>query len=292
MTDKTTLPEYVAEKLQEISHRFSVPFEEVQRQYMEIFNSDFVQTDPQFRSDDDRHAYSIRVLWVRYAAQPPTREYVVIPFGIVEPRVARTSGIKTSRIYVVAQEGEEFKPKVIICRGETLSELVNQVELFHAYKVQLSTSGNLLFATTLTKFTDPRPIPTEPLKFLTRVVGAKVIKISETPIYPTETDDKGYINEFDFRIIKGIVLRYNYGTRPDGSKWAVYTIADDSVGAESITDSGVVVPSQFTVWVPFRFLRYDVDSELAFIGHVRIGNNEPFMNAICAIPIHARPLEI
>lgn len=292
MAETSEIPGEAKQKLLELSQKFNIALEDLEKQYWEIYNDPFVQTDPQFKTDKDRHLYAVRVLWVRTAAQPPTKEYVVIPFGYTEPRTTKSSGLMMSRIYVLVRTDKGIERRVIVCRGAQ-ADLCHDVQLFHAYRVKLSEFGNLLLATANTRFSDPKPIPVEPVKLLTRDVGASLIAIADTPYNVSRKDQSGrYVDEFDLKLVRGIVLRYNRGKRPDGSEWAFYVISDDSVTEEGVTPDGKVIPTQFTVWVPASMLKYDVESDLMFLGTIQLNDTEPVMNAICVIPIVARPIQV
>jgi len=287
------LPEFVINKIRELSAKTNESMEELVKQYWEIYNDPWIQSDDQFKTDEDRHAYAVRVLWVKIVSQPPVEEYTIIPFGIREPRIAKSSGIAQSRIYASVQIGDKLENKVIVCRGET-AKLVYDIEPFNIYKVKLANVRGLLMATSQTRFEDPRPAGVDPIKFLVKQVNALPIKIIDAIKKPSRVDKGGYVDELDLRLIKGIVIRYNRFERNDGTKGAVYTISDDSVTKDMVTPDGKVIPSQFTVWIPSNMLRYGEYSELAFVGTISLARDsgEPFMNAICVIPIHPRPIEV
>jgi len=290
-------PDYVLERLKVMSQKFNVSESSLLAEFNEYYNTDFVQTDPQFKSDDDRYKYVLEVLWVRYASQPPTTDVLVIPFGVTDIRVTAQGPI--SRIYAITRKKGETKTQVsvIVNRGQQAS-LVDEVQLFYIYKSvklsQFSSEGNLFFSTPITKFEDPQPIPDDPISLLKKV-GVIDVKISETPYKLSRRigEDEKYVDEFDLRGITGIVVRYNTGKRPSGSDWAVYTISDDSVAEEQITPEGYIIPSQFTVWVPKRFLKFDIDSKIYCVGTISLSERkEPFMNAIYVHPIIAKPLNL
>lgn len=285
------LPQYVLDKVEELSRRSGMSKQALIEMYSSIYSDPFVQTDPQFRTDDERHRYCLEVLHVKVFSQPPTSEFYVIPFGFAGPTMTK-QGLM-ARIYAVVREKGSAADElgVILLRGQHV-ELLDQVRCLYAYKVRLAKfkAKGIYFATSATKFDSPASIPVDPLTFLKKHVNAREVKIAETPYNLSRKVDK-YTDEFDLRIVTGIVLRYNYGKRPSGTDWAVYTIADDSVGSEIVTKEGYVVPSQFTVWVPIQFLKYDVDSKLMFLGTIQLSEDrEPFMNAIFVYPIYARPL--
>jgi len=258
-------PEYVYERIKKISATFGVDEQQVIELFNTYLNDPFVKTDPQFKSDDDRYRYVLELLWVVFASQPPTETILLISIGYTDVRMTKQGPV--SRIYGLAKRkgSERFERAVILCRGNQ-ADLINQVVPFRAYKVKVasfSKSGNIFFATSQTSFTDPQPIPIEPTMFIAKEVGVPIIRLADVPNYFSKKQDK-YVDEFDWRGIVGIVVRYNFGTRPSGTKWAVYTISDDSLASNMITPDGVIVPTAFTVWVPFNMLKYDVDSKLFF----------------------------
>jgi hypothetical protein len=258
-------PEYVVDRIKRIASTFNVPEEQVWEMFNTYLNDPFVKTDPQFKTDDDRYRYVLELLWVVYAAQPPAETVLFISVGYTDVRVTKQGPI--SRIYGLAKKKgqEKFSRAVIICKGPQ-AELTNEVVPFRVYKVKLSSFGradNVYFATNQTKFADPQPIPMDPLQFIAKEVGVPVIKLADAASALSKRQDK-YIDEFDWRGLVGIVVKYNYGTRPSGTKWAVYTVSDDSLTSNYISPEGLIVPTAFTVWVPFNMMRYDVDSKLFF----------------------------
>jgi len=283
-------PEYVIEKLEEISQKYKIEKNKLVSEYSDIFNDPFVQTDPQFKTDDDRHGYALRVLYVRVSAQPPTKDYVVIPFGIQDPRITK-SGKVIARVMVYCKIGEKFERRVILFK-DNLADEVNNVQLFHAYKVSLSEFKDIFVATTKTKFENPKPIPMEPIKFLTQELGIPLINMSQIPYSLSKKRDKKFVDEFDLRAIRCIITRYNKWTRKSGfGEGAVCNVSDDSVNQTHVTDEGIIVPTELTVWTPSSQLKYDVESEVIVVGTIDVSSsNEPFMNAICVIPIHAKPI--
>lgn len=294
-TEKKQFPDYVYRKIEEMVQRIpTLSKDYLLEEFIRIFNDPFVQTDPQFKSDDERYQYSLEVLWVKVASQPPTQEYSVIPFGVTDVRM--TSQGPVSRVYALIRKKGEGKEEmgVILFKGH-LADMVKDVRCLSAYKsVRLAKlrTGNVYFATSMTKFEGPVTLPIDAYTFFKKHLGVPEIKIAETPYKQSKKVDK-YVDEFDLRIITGIVLRYNFGKRAKTfSDWAVYTISDDSVGgSDVITNEGYIIPSQFTVWIPRQFLLYDVDSKLMFVGTVSITEDkEPFMNAIYVHPIYAKPI--
>lgn len=282
----------VTEKIREISSRARVDFNEAIRQFMLLYKDPFVQKDPHFTGDEERYRYCLDLLKIKLLAQPSVKEYIVIPFGITDPIVTKGSGI-LSRIYIMhkSPEASSFNLGVLVCRGQQAS-LSEQVQLFTAYRVKMSPYGsNLFFAGSSTVFQNPQYISQSPLSLLEKI-GVKNVTLNNVHNSLSRREGK-YIDEFDLRGIRGYVLRWNTGKRPSGSNWAVYSINDGTITEDIISPDGKVVPVNFTVWIPHRFLKYDVDSELYFVGTVQTTkDNEVFMNAIYVYPIHPKMLRI
>jgi len=281
------IPKECMEKIQQLSKKFDIPVEKLIEMYWEIYNDQSIP-EAEFKTDFQRHKHTILRLWVRIAAQPPTIEIICIPFGFTGIRISKASGMKMSRIYMLVKERDTWEKRVLVCRG-LQAELINDVILFQAYNLKVSKGGGIYFATASTRFDNPRPLNISPIKLLTRMVGVEKIKIAETP-YKLSKRQGRYIDEWDLKMIEGLVLRYNRGRRPDDTEWAVYTISDDSVGITDVTEDGKIIPSQFTVWVAPQQMKWAEDSEIIAVGTVQLNDKEPFMNAITIIPIVAKPI--
>lgn len=296
------LPDEVVKKLQELTRLKNYSFDELKKRYIAEFESEkeWLYSDPQFIDDNDRHSYMIRRFYAKVINEPKTIELPPsLVFGTSERRKL-PDGRWMSRVYILTKIGNTTKPAVIVCMDDQ-STLINNVELFCVYnslKVSPSFSENLFYATPATTFTSPTQTNVDAIKIMKTL--AKPITISQIPFNPSRTikvktvkGEREFIDEFDFRLIRGIVLRYNYGIRNDGSEYALYVVADDSVTEETTTTDGVVIPKSLTVWIPKQLLKYGVDSELYFMGVVFIDSRGvPNMNAISIYPIHTKKLEV
>ena len=290
--EEVQLPDFVRKRIELLASKYNYDVQTLTEMYMRIYNDPWVQSDPQFRNDYERHAYAVRVLTVKVAARPPTTEVVVIPFGVSEPRVSRSSGVPVSRIYVLAKTGEKTYEKRVIVAKERLAELVYEVQLFSVYKVRVFNAGQVMFAVDETRFGTPQQTLTmDPLVFLEKYIGVKRFKLID--VHKNLSRRQGnFVDEFDLRGISGIVVDYRKGQRRDGLPYAFYVVSDESVVEDIISEEGKVIPARFTVWIPSFMLKYAVDSEVFFYGTVQVSNDGiPFMNAIGAVPIRARPIE-
>lgn len=275
-----------------IQERTGLSQEEILKEYENIFFDEFVQKDPQFRNDHERHLYSIRVLLGRLLFRPPVKEYEVIPIGIRGKRITK-NGTAMSVIYGLVKTSQGVELKRIVLRNGNADDYKNIV-LFARYKVKLSMlSGGDLIADFRTKWENPQVISVDPYKILERL-GVKRITIAEAPQYPSRISSTGYVDELDWRIIRGLIIRRNQGVRPDGTEWGVYTIIDETVNAEEIiTEDGRYIMPGFTVWVDPILMEYDVESECDFVGTVRQQKSGDWvMDGFLILPVHAKQIQV
>jgi len=285
------LPSWVESKLMEYSNKFRVDYDTLKDMLLNLYNLPFVQSDPQFKSDDMRFTWCLDVLHARLVQQKDVKEYLVIPYGATDVRITRQG--PQARLYSLIFISKEKRINgVIIFRGQ-LADMVKDIQLYYLYKVKLAkmpTADNVFLATTLTRFDDGQPVPQTVPEFIDSVLGIKKITIADSIKHLSRKVDK-YVDEFDLRAIEGVVIRHASGKRPSGTDWAFYVVTDGSVMEDVITPEGYVVPTQFTVWVPAHMLRYAEDSKLLFVGTIVLADKEPQMNAIYVHPIISIPLQ-
>jgi hypothetical protein len=289
MSQNMNFPDFVLERVKTISQRTEISEEEILRDYEELFSDPFIQQDPQFQTEEERHRYAVAVLWTRYISRPPVREYEIIPIGFSPLRTTKTGGEMAS-LFALVKTPNGVKLKRIVLRGE-MTEKRKEITLFCKYVPKLGefSSGDLI-ADNRSKFENPVKIALEPHQMLERL-GIKRINIKQAEKFPSQVGSDGYINTTDWRIIRGIIVRANRGTRDDGTEWGVYTIADETVNDEPVvTPDGRILRPGFTCWVAPEFMIYEEESECDFVGTVQIDRKtgEPFMNAYLILPIHAK----
>jgi hypothetical protein len=289
-TTEKKYPDYVEERLRDYSDRYNITLEELYAMFEQVLSIDFVQKDPQFKNDDDRYNYVLKVLYARLSIRKGVKEYTIIPFGLTDIRVPK-SGEPISRIYALVKGDKGLEKRVILARGSVAS-IVNDIQLFSAYKVSLLDWKGVLMVDSMTVFKDPVPIKMDPIELL-RSQGFRQITIRESVLYPSNMAGN-YVDEMDLRLIDGIVVRYNYGKRANGTNWAVYSLVDTTSPVEDeVTQDGKIIPNTLTVWIPFQFLKWDKDSEIVVCGTVQLTKEGmPFMNAVTVYPIHSIPLTI
>ena len=288
----TSLPRFVQEKFVLIQQRTGLTQEEILQEYEQIFFDEFVQNDPQFRNDYEKHLYSIRVLMGRLIFRPPAKEYEVIPLGIRGKRITK-NGTAMSIIYGLVKTPNGTELKRIVMRNSNADDYKNiVVNPPSLYKVKLGMlQGGDLIADFRTKWENPKMLGVDIYKILERL-GVKKITIAEAPQNLSRITSTGYVDELDWRMIRGLIIRANKGTRADGTEWGVYTIIDETISAEEvITEDGKYIMPGFSVWVDPILMEYDVESECDFVGTIRQQKDGSFvMDCFLVLPVHAKQM--
>ncbi len=284
-----SLPDHVTERIKLINTRTEIDVAEIKRDYKEIFTDPFIQEDAQFKSDEERHRYAAMVLWTRYVARPPVEEYTVVPIGIGGMRLARSSGIPSSEIYVLVKGQKKIKR--ITCRGP-LSDMHKKVNFFHQYtnvKLGEFSKGGDMIADNRTRFEKPKRLKLKPAELYEKA-GVKQISVAAASKFPSAMKEDGWLDRSDWRAIRGIILRENRGTRKDDTEYGVYTIADETMNGEpTVADDGTILMPGFSVWVDPSLMVYQTEDELECFGTVTINKaGEAQMNAFSILPVHTR----
>lgn len=282
------LPEFVKEKLKEMSQKTRLSLEDIVDEYAAIFNDDFIQNDPQFQNDEERHKYVLRALKIRLMTMPPVKKYTLIPVGYSDVRLTK-KGQRMSTIFaVVVEQGKRPKLRRIVAMDK-YAEIFQEIELFAKYDVKLGENryGDLI-VDSRTRFNNPEFLDIEPLQLL-QSLGIPVIRIADAAKHKSLRGSDGYLIETDWRGVKGIIARKVVGKRKDGTLFGLYVVGDDSIdiSQESVRES--VVTQGFPVFAPPHQMKYSELSECYFFGTVDIDNrtNEPFMNCYLILPVHA-----
>jgi hypothetical protein len=291
---RMNLPESVMKRIDEISQRTGISQEEINREYEELFNDPFIQQDPQFSTDEERHRYAIAVLWTRYVSRPPVREFEIIPIGFSSVRITK-SGVPMSNLFALVKSGNGVKLRRIVLRGEQ-AEAYKNITLCSKYITKLGEigTGGDLIADNRTRFENPVGIKLT-LKEILDQLNIPKITVKDAEKKPSRTDSTGYVDILDWRVVRGIIVRANRGKRDDGSEYGVLTIADESVSGEPrVTPDGRVLRPGLTVWIAPELMLYEVESEVDVAGTIQIGQKtgEPLMNAFVISPVHAKEAKI
>jgi len=289
----SSLPPFVEEGLLKICKASEAPWEEVQKDFMELYNDDFIQNDPQFESDKDRYEYSVAVLHSRYVARPPMKIVTLVPIGYTGKRIARSSGQPNCTISVVVKGNKKIKR--VICRGE-LSDMYRSINLFNQYDVKLGEfkDGGDLIADNRSKFDNPVRLKIQPYQMMEKL-GVKRVSINDAAKFPSaqrkgQRKGRTYIDRSDWRCVRGIIVRDFRGTRDDETEYGAYTIADSTVTGEPLVlDDGTIIRPGFTVWTDPAHMVYAVEDEVDCYGPININKDgDAQMTGLLILPVHTR----
>lgn len=283
-----TLPEFVEAKLQELSNKLGLSYEDVKEEYMNIFTSDFIQKDPQFQSDEERHKYTLRALKIRLLTMPPVKKYTIIPVGYSDVRFTKKGQKITTIFAIVIQPGKKPKLKRIVAL-DRYAEIYKDIELFAKYEVKLGENryGDLV-VDSRTRFDEPEYLEVEPVELM-KSLGIPIVPIAQAAKNKSLRGADGYLIETDWRGIRGIIARRVVGKRKDGTSFGLYIVGDESIDIEMTEGAnGQQLVQGFPVFCPVHQMRYAELSECYFFGTIDIDNktNEPFMNCYLIVPIH------
>lgn len=287
----STRPKFVEEKIEKISRRTEVDKADLDKEYEELFNDAFVQEDPQFSNDEERHIFAIEVLWARYTTKAPVKAHEVIPIGFSGRRLTRRGRTPMANLFALVKYGGEVKLKRVVLRNES-AELYKEINLFSKYIVKLGefSKSNDLIADNRAKFVDPVALKLTPAKVL-EMLKPKRVTIKDARKFPSRIDSIGYVDTLDWRTVRGIIARSQQGERDDGTTYGVYTLSDSTVDTEPrVAPDGRVLRPGLTVWIAPELMAYDDESEVDAVGTIQISKKteEPSMNAFLIVPVHAR----
>ena len=279
------------EEIQKISQTRDIAVEDLQKEYIQALNDESIK-------DYDialRAPYAVQVLWTLHMRKPPTVTCeLVVPFGVRESYRTRSGERRAEIQAYVKPEGGKGELKEITCVS-TFSVLPSRIELLRGYRsvvLQSRAQGAWLEVGSETKFNNPLDIGVSPEEWFTkRLLFPKLSSLREMATYQSKLDANGYTERFSQFVVEGMVVRSYKGLRKDQSLMANYTIKDMSLGFEEeviqdATGVRAILPSDITIWVPPRFLRWNTNSQLAFVGTISLDKKShiPSMNATYVYP--------
>jgi hypothetical protein len=280
-------PSHVRERISAIASRTGISESDLWREFEGILKDPYIQSDS-FPNDDDRYRYASLVLYGRHIGRRPVKPYDVIPVGFSPLRVTSTKRGMAS-VFALVMEGSHAKLKRIVLMDNAV-EKRKDIMLFSLYRVNLGEfSGGDLLADERSMFESPKALPMKPEEVLERM-GVKRCTIAEAKNNLSRIGKDGFVDQTDWRIIRGLVTRYYKKQREDGTELGVYTIIDETVEDETkVTPGGVIQRPGLTIWVAPELMLYAEESECDFVGALRLsGSGEVVMNCYLIIPIHPR----
>ena len=290
-------PQTVSEVLKATQQQTGMKWEDIEVVFNDYLKDPFVTQDPQFKTNEERMEYSASLTWTRLTRRGEMKKYSVVPFGFDTVRTTKTKGEKIGAMFALTRIGKEIKPRRIIFMNET-TNWFNEINPLNMYEVELGTFGNdLIVDKNQTKFANPKQTKLD-VKSILNTMGAKEINTIDAEKYPSKRGSDGYIDNFDWRIVRGIIIRQNIfdhkrNNKPTGTKGGVMTIADRSLmksGVQMITSpDGIPQLRGFTVWISPLLMVYEDYSECGFAGTISVSKDGgASMTSFLVTPIYAK----
>lgn len=286
---KLELPEHILRKIEDMARARNYEYDELVERYCEILN-DGTLDEISFGNEDEKYILALKVLLKEVIDSVPTKKLTVVPIGYSGIRKTKRGDLMRS-LFVISPKPKPHIARVT-CMGKYVN-IVNNIELFNKYTVYLGEfSDGTLTITNRTRFNNPEPvlndINPETIDKLMQKLGVKRIeKLSDAQNHRSRVGSDGYIDDTDWRVVRGWILRRYIGKRQDDTEFGAYTIIDLDMPLEDrVTPDGRVISPGFTVWVSPELAKYD-DGECDFYGSIDITNDgEAQMNAYLVVPVH------
>jgi hypothetical protein len=288
------LPPFVTEKLEKIAERLKTDIAIVQAEYEEFFKDPFVQKDPQFTSDEQRHRWASGAFWNRNMSRRPVSPMTLIPIGVDAIKKNKTSGYPQTSLFVLDTKG---KLRRMSLTGDVCFK-TKQINFFHMYKdvkvSEFKDSGDL-GADDRTVFENPIPIDMSPVDIIEQL-GIEKVPLNDVQNHLSAKDSTGYANKKDWKCVHGFVgfskqVSYEEGEYGESGRILVSSGDDENV---SVSADGDVLSSQLNCWASPTLQNYPKESECYFLGTLTEGKrktkdgreeNTISMNCYCIVPI-------
>lgn len=292
-------PPAIMEVLKATQLQTGVEIQEVMKVFEDYLNNPWIKQDPQFKTEEDMMNYSASMAWIKLFQRGKMEDYTVIPYGFGCIRPTQTGKRQGSVLALVKGKTGDTKPRRIVFFDED-TVLINRITPLCQYSnVSLGTIGRDLRADVQqTSFKAPVKLEITQESMLEKI-GARRIAVTDAERYPSRRGSDGYIDTFDWRIIRGLIFRQNIFDYKNsegkaiGLKGATITVVDRSYitsGEKPIVDENGNVNLGITAWILPSMCIYQDFSECDFSGTITIGRKDkrPSMEAYVILPVHAK----
>jgi hypothetical protein len=288
------LPPFVVEKLEKIAERLETDIALVQAEYEEIFNDPFVQKDPQFTSDEQRHRWASGAFWNRNMSRRPAVPTTIVPIGVDSIKNNKTTGFPQTSLFVLDTRG---KLRRISMTGDICFK-TKQINFFNMYKdVKLSEfkDSSDFGADDRAKFENPAPVDINPVDIIDQLKIERV-PISDAHNHLSKVGSDGYANKNDWKCIHGFVGYSKQTSYEEGDygEWGKIIVSSGEEEKTAVNAAGEIVNAGFNCWTSPTLQNYPKDSECYFLGPIVEGKRKTkdgreeitiAMNCYCIIPI-------
>ena len=311
------IPRSSMEILERIVEVTGLSMDKLQTVYDMLYNSDFIQADPQFKTPEARHHYTALKIHADNISRPKQSLRSIVPIGIDSVRISRGSRNKRGAIFVVELtrgradvpgSPQEYHFRRVNCPDET-SDIFERISLFNTYNVFMGQYRNSedLVIDDRSKFNTPQPTgrsPSELMGAFEPLFGWKRTTIKDAVNLPSkliESGTRSFVDVSDWRVIRGYIIDMRSGVRPDGTNWALYNITDETIRDVPVAmPDGTIRYPGMTVWLNPFLQKWAKSSVCDFYGSLALDREKGgalrnprsvSLTAYQILPIFGRPLE-
>ncbi|MEL9970865.1 MAG: hypothetical protein QXF16_08420 [Metallosphaera sp.] len=266
----------IEKDIQDLASRLGMSPEEIKQKVTETASTKFASIE----DEDKRFQQAFIYVRAKLLSKPVGRDKQVIVYGLKEP--VRSATKKVSKVYVLTKGVNDKYQRTVMLFQEEMADMYKYAELFTAYTVNVIDGKQILMPTPSTKFVNGKQVP--PDKVISILKQEKFVEFNINDAYDYLSAKQGkYVDEFDIRATRAIVIRANSKRDSDGNiVSAVYELADPDNPDATIS-----------AWVPPPLFKYADGSELYVYGVLQTDKNGIAQLTIQGIkPIVSLPLEV
>lgn len=279
MTEKDELDGWIKGKLEEISRKRRVSYDELKGKFDKVITE--FEGDPQLSDPVNLYRYAYEVVLSRTVVKPPLLEYKLILFGDSGTIVGRKNNRETRNLYGYGNvDGKNTITKLVFRDNEV--KIAEDLEMMRVYNCWISPGKQdkrLFFVQKNSKFEPGTPLLPEKQRAIMDKLGIDKMTTATVKANVSSVDEKGNVDSFDLKVIEGMISQKRNGLRSNGTPWCVYELIDSELVMGNPADIG-----SLSVWVPEPFDVYEEEDRVFCIGTTRLSKELVSMNAVSVIP--------
>ena len=271
------LPKETISAIKEVAEKLELDFEAVKEMYIKkYFSEPFVQEDPQFKTDAERHHYATLCLKNENLSRPPAKPMTIIPIGVDVIRKKKGEQTPITSLFFLNTNGD-FKRAVMIGDVSFKTKSINFFNLYKDVAVGETKDGGYIMDDRA-NFDQHEAVDFKPEDII-KQLGIKMTTIADAPNnLSRKKSADGYIDRLDWKCIRGIInffssSDFQSSERGEGGR---ITITDLSVKLEepTVTQDGRIIQPGFTCWTAPALQTYPKNSECYFLGTISEGKTK------------------
>jgi len=290
------IPENVLKRLEQVAERNELSIEDVKKEYEKKFNDDFIQKDPQFENDEQRHRYACGVFWSNYMTKPKVTPTTIMPIGVSTIGKSKNSGLPWCSMFFLDKAQKlrrcSFNGDVAFKTKE-----ISYWSLYKDVKLKSFSESNDYGADERAKFEDPNPIEIDKKSIIDKL-KIPIVKLKDVNKHEAKKDSGGRYDALDWCAIRGFIKYESQTSYEDGEygEYGRYSIAEGGMDGGTVSEDGVINPSTFGMRISPTLMHYPKDAECYFLGPIQSYESKRNKGEIiytqecyCVIPIIVPP---